>query len=78
MIVVRNELYLIKKCCNYAKYSIDNDNIYFNTHSEINTQSRHGNIKCNPCADSQVSWPAADTKVIQKSLSFSKRMWSAV
>ena len=71
MNVVQNEPYLINKCFNYAKYSIDN---YFDTHSEINIQSR-----CSyPCADSQVSWPTADTKVIQKLISFSKRMQSAI
>ena len=70
MNVVQNEPYLINKCCNYIKYSIDN--------SEINIQSRCGNIKHNPGADSQVSQPAADAKVIQKLLSFSKRMWSAI
>ena len=38
----------------------------------IKTQSR-----CSySCADSQVGWQVADAKVIQKSLSFSKRMWS--
>ena len=29
MNVVQNELYLINKCCNYVKYSIDNYNIYY-------------------------------------------------
>ena len=29
MNVVQNEPYLIKKCCNYVKYSIDNYNIYY-------------------------------------------------
>ena len=32
MNVVQNKPYLINKCCNYAKYSINN---YFDTHSEI-------------------------------------------
>ena len=32
MNVVQNEPYLINKCCNYAKYSINN---YFDTRSEI-------------------------------------------
>ena len=72
MNVVQNEPYLINKCCNYAKYSIDN------THSEINIQSRHNNIKHNPCADSQVGLPVANTKVVQKSISFTKRMQSAI
>ena len=31
MNVVQNELYLINKCCNYVKYSIDNYNIYCKT-----------------------------------------------
>ena len=40
----------------------------------IKTQSR-----CSySCADSQVDWPTANAKVIQNSLSFSKRMWLAV
>ena len=29
MNVVQNKPYLINKCCNYIKYSIDNYNIYF-------------------------------------------------
>ena len=73
-----NEPYLINKCCNYIKYSIDNYNIYFNTHSEINIQSRCSNIKHNPGADSQVGQLVADTKVVQKLLSFLKRMWLAI
>ena len=78
MNVVQNEPYLINKCCNYIKYSIDNCNIFFIAHSEINIQSRCGNIKHNPGADSQVGRPTADAKFVQKSLSFSKRMWLAM
>ena len=40
----------------------------------IKTQSRCGYS----CADSQVGQPVADTKVIKNSLSFLKRMWSAI
>ena len=29
MNVVRNELYLINKCCNHVKYSINNYYIYY-------------------------------------------------
>ena len=50
----------------------------FNTHSEINIQPRCSNIKHNPGADSQVGQPMAGAKVIQKSLSFLKRMWSTI
>ena len=75
MNVVQNEPYLTNKCYNYAKYSIDN---YFDTCSETNIQSRCDNIKHNPCADSQVGQLAANTKVIQKLISFSKRMQLAV
>ena len=52
--------------------------IYIYIHPEINIQSRRGNIKHNSGADSQVGRLMADTEVIQKSLSFLKRMWSAV
>ena len=62
MNVVQNKLYLINKCCNYDIYS----------YAKINIQSKCGNIKHNQCADSQVSWPVANTKVVQKSISFSK------
>ena len=41
---------------------------------QINIQSEYGY----PCADSQVGQPVANMKVIQKSISFSKRMQSAV
>ena len=71
MNVVQNESYLINKCCNYIK-------IYFNTHSEINIQSRCSNIKHNPGANSQVSQPAANMEVVQKLISFSKRMQLAI
>ena len=54
MNVVQNDLYSINKCCNHVKYSINNYYIYyknFDTHiyscSEINIQSRCGNIKQN-------------------------------
>ena len=80
MNVVKNKLYLINKCCNHVKYSINNYNIYYEilithiySYSEINIQSRCGNIKHNPGADSQVSQPVADTKVIQKSIFFFKK-----
>ena len=76
MNVVQNELYLSNKCLNYVKYSIGNYNIYYKILIliYINIQSR-----CNyPCADSQVSQPVANTKVIQKLISFSKRMLSAI
>ena len=52
--------------------------IYIYSYSEINIQSRCCNIKYNSQADSQVSWPMADTKAVQKLLSFSKRMQSAI
>ena len=47
---------------------------YIYSYSKINIQSKCGY----PCADSQVGQPMADTKVVQKLLSFSKRMWSAI
>ena len=52
----------------------------FDTHTytclyfKINIQFRCSN----PCADSQVDQPVANAKVIQKLLSFLKRMWLAV
>ena len=60
----------INKCCTKQTiYQIDKCYNY-----SIKTQSR-----CTySCAESQVSWPVADAKVVQNSLSFSKRMWSAV
>ena len=78
MNVVQQEPYLSNECHNYVKYSINNYKAliltYIYSYSKINIQFR-----CSyPCADSQVSWPTADTKVVQKSLSFSKRMWLAV
>ena len=45
---------------------------------ETNIQSRCGNIKHNSWTDSQVGQPVANTKAIQKSLSFLKRMHSAI
>ena len=63
MNVVQNEPYLINKCCNILLIIIIS---IFITHSEINIQSRCCNIKHNPGADSQVSRPAADAKVIKK------------
>ena len=56
----------------YTKQTIYLINKYHNY--SIKIQSRCGYS----CADSQVSWPAANAKVVKKSLSFSKRMWSAV
>ena len=56
----------------YTKQTIYLINKYHNY--SIKIQSRCGYS----CADSQVSRPAADTKVVQNSLSFSKRMWLAI
>ena len=54
MNVVQNKLYLIYKCCNHIKYSINNYYIYhkifilmYTPYSEINIQSRCGNTKHN-------------------------------
>ena len=60
----------INKCCTKQTiYLIDKTYNY-----SIKIQSR-----CSySFADSQVSWPVVDTKVVQNSLSFLKRMWSAV
>ena len=48
------------------------------SYPETNIQSRCGNIKHISWADSQVSQPMANTKAVQKLLSFLKRMWSAI
>ena len=52
--------------------------IYIYTYSDINIQSRCCNIKHNLQADSHVGYPTANTKAIQKLLSFSKRMQSTI
>ena len=78
MNVVQHKPYLSNKCCSYVKYLTNNYKVLILTHIysyfKINIQSRCGY----PCPDSQVGWLAADMIVIQKSISFSKRMWSAV
>ena len=78
MNVVQHVPYLSSECCSYVKYSINNCKVLILTHIysyfKINIQFRCGY----PCADSQVGWPKADTKVVQKSISFSKRMWLAI
>ena len=56
----------------YTKQTIYLINKYHNY--SIKIQSRCGYS----CVDSQVGQPVADAKVVQKLLSFSKRMWSAV
>ena len=78
MNVVQHKPYLSNECHSYVKYSINNYKVLILTHIysyfKINIQFR-----CSyPCADSQVSWPMANMKVIQKSISFSKRMQSAI
>ena len=82
MNVVLHEPYFSNECCRYVKYSINKYKvliltyiyIYIYSYFKINTQFR-----CSyPCADSQVSQLMAGTKVVQKLLSISKRMWLAI
>ena len=78
MNAVQHEPYLSNKCHSYVKYLINNYKVLILTHIysyfKINIQSRCGY----PCADSQVGQLVANMKVVQKSISFSKRMWLAI
>ena len=66
MNVVQHVPYLSNECCSYVKYSINNYKvlilIHIHSYFKINIQFRCGY----PCADSQVSWPMADTKKLYK------------
>ena len=52
--------------------------MYTHTYSKTNIHSRCCDLKHTSCADFHVSQPAANTKAIQKLLSFSKRTQSAI
>ena len=78
MNVVQHKPYLSNECHSYVKYLINNYKVLILTHIysyfKINIQFR-----CSyPYADSQVGQPVANMEVVQKSISFSKRMRSAV
>ena len=78
MNVVQHKPYLSNECCSYVKYLINNCKVLILTHIysyfKINIQSRCGY----PYADCQVNQPVANMKVIQKLISFLKRMQSAI
>ena len=78
MNVVQHIPYLSNECRSYVKYLTNNYKVLILTHI-YSYFKRNIQFRCSyPCADSQVGQPMADMKVVQKSISFSKRMQSAI